>query len=238
MAGSWVNLPESGSNAHARECHLLAFLHPIPEDAMKRLLIACAAALATAFGTAAFAQQDKAGDTKASQQQGTKGANADAKRLRDLALANLAEIEAGKLAVSKASDADVKKFAQKMVDDHSKQLQELQSLAQSKNVELPSAPDAKHQREMKKLQDLSGADFDRAYMRAQIKDHRDAHKLAAGTAKRGKDPEVKAAAGKAAPQIQDHLQMAQQISGEHKGGAASGKSRKNAEGNQTGAGAR
>jgi predicted outer membrane protein len=205
---------------------------------MKRLLIACAAAFATASGFPAFAQQDKAGDTQASKEQGAKGGNADAKRLRDLALANLAEIEAGKLAVTKASDADVKKFAQKMVDDHGKQLQELQSLAQSRNVQLPTAPDAKHQREMKKLQDLSGADFDRAYMRAQIKDHRDAHKLAESTAKRGKDPEVKAAAEKAAPEIQDHLKMAQQISGQKKGGAASGKSRRNADSNQTGAGAR
>jgi putative membrane protein len=205
---------------------------------MKHLVIACAVTLATALGSAAFAQQDKAGDTQASKQQGAKGATADAKRLRDLALANLAEIEAGKLAVTKASDADVKKFAQKMVDDHSKQLQELQSLAQSKNVQLPTAPDAKHQREMKKLQDLSGADFDRAYMRAQVKDHRDAHKLAESAAKRAKDPQVKAAAEKAAPEIQDHLKMAQQISGQKKGGAASGKSRRNAESNQTGAGAR
>jgi putative membrane protein len=218
-----------------------ALLHPFLEDAMKRLLIACAATLAAAFGSAAFAQQDKAGDTQASKpgnQQGGNGGDADAKRMRELALANLAEIEAGKLAASKASGADVKKFAQQMVDDHTKQLQELQTLAQSKNVQLPTSPDTKHQREMKKLQDLSGADFDRAYMRAQIKDHRDAHKLAERTAKRGKDPELKAAAGKAAPEIQDHLKLAQQIADQHKGGAASGKSRTSAGGSQTGAGAR
>lgn len=194
---------------------------------MKQGLIAFAATLAVAFATGAVAQQDKSG----------KGANADAKQLRELAVANMAEIEAGKLALSKASNADVKKFAQKMVDDHTKQLQELQSLAQSKNVQLPTAPDAKHQRETKKLQGLSGEEFDRAYMRAQVKDHRDAHKIAERAAKRAKDPEVRAAAGKAAPEIQDHLKMAQDIAGQQKG-SASGKSRRTSEGNQAGAAAR
>jgi|tagenome__1003787_1003787.scaffolds.fasta_scaffold20271369_2 putative membrane protein len=194
---------------------------------MKRSLIAFAAMLGVAFATVGVAQQDKAG----------KGGNPDAKRLQQLAIANMAEIEAGKVALSKASNADVKKFAQKMVDDHTKQLQELQTLAQSKNVQLPGTPDAKHQRELKKLQGLSGEDFDRAYMRAQVKDHRDAHKIAERAAKRGKDPEVKAAAEKAAPEIQDHLKMAQDIAG-HQKGSASGKSRRTSDSSQAGAAAR
>src|SRR3954470_4481707 len=89
----------------------------------------------------------------------------DARHLKRLAEANLAEIEAGKLATQNATNADVKKFAQQMVDDHGKQLQEIRKLAQARSVELPAAPDAKHQRGLEKLQALSGADFDRRYMR-------------------------------------------------------------------------
>jgi putative membrane protein len=198
---------------------------------MKSLLLASACVLASALSASAFAQQDKPRETTNAKSE----KRADAKRLRDIANANLAEIEAGKLATTKASNADVKKFAQQMVDDHGKELQELQKLAQAKNVDLPSAPDAKHQRAMKKLQGLSGADFDREYMRMQVKDHRDAHKLAERTGKRAEDEQLKAAAQKAAPEIQEHLKMAQQIAGQQKGGAASGKSRKAAEGGQAGA---
>ncbi|HUQ76648.1 MAG TPA: DUF4142 domain-containing protein [Burkholderiales bacterium] len=192
---------------------------------MKTLLVSSAFVLASALSAGVFAQQDKPRDpTNAKSEQRAKkggdGAAADAKRLRDIANANLAEIEAGKLAATQASNADVKKFAQQMVDDHTKQLQEVQKLAQGKNVDLPSAPDAKHQRAMKKLQGMQGADFDREYMRMQVKDHRDAHKLAERTGKRASDPQLKAAAQKAAPEIQEHLKMAQQISGQRKGGAA------------------
>jgi putative membrane protein len=185
---------------------------------MNPLLFAGACVLASALSAGAFAQQDK--PREGSQTKSEQRGGADAKRLRDIANANLAEIEAGKLAATQASNADVKKFAQQMVDDHTKQLQEVQKLAQAKNVDLPSAPDAKHQRAMKKLQGLSGADFDREYMRMQVKDHRDAHKLAERTAKRAQDARLKAAAQKAAPQIQEHLKMAQQMSGQQKGAAA------------------
>ena len=118
-------------------------------------------------------------------------------------------------------------------------LDEVKSLAQSKGVDLPSAPDAKHQKVMKKLQSASGADFDREYMRAMVKDHRDALKLTQRTAKGAKDADLKAAAQKAAPDIQDHLKMAQQIAKEEKAqkrsarGATSGQS--GAQGSQAGA---
>jgi len=135
----------------------------------------------------------------------------DARQLKRFAEANLAEIEAGKLAAQKATNADVKKFAQQMVDDHGKQLQELRTLAQAKKIELPSAADAKHKRALEKLQTLSGADFDRRYMRMQVAAHRKAGKLAERTAKDAADAELKVAAQKAAPEIQQHLKRAEEL---------------------------
>lgn len=153
--------------------------------------------------------------------------DADARHLKNLAETHLAEIEAGKLAAQKATSADVKKFAQEMIDGHTRQLQELRKLAQAKAVELPAKADPRHQRALEKLQGLSGPDFDRRYIRMQVRDHRDAQKLAERTAKRAADAGVKSAAQKAAPEIEHHLKMAQEL-------AASTKAERRAASGRTG----
>ncbi|HEX7053580.1 MAG TPA: DUF4142 domain-containing protein [Burkholderiales bacterium] len=178
-------------------------------------ILAIATALAMFSTAPALAQsQDRQAKDRSAQTQKSakKDSSRDAKRMKDLALANMAEIETGKLALEKAQDPKVKAFAQHMVDDHGRMLQEVKQLAQAKGVELPTTPDAKHRKALKKLQSLSGGKFDREYMQAMVKDHRDALKLARGTAKSAEDAELKAAAQKAAPDIQQHLKMAQDIS--------------------------
>jgi len=152
-----------------------------------------------------------------------KGANTDARAMRDLAEANMAEVETGKVAAQKAQSDEVKKFAQHMVDDHGKMLQELQQLAQSKGVDLPKSPNKKHQAAMKKLESASGEQFDKTYMSEMVKDHQDTVKKVEKIAKSSKDPEVKGAAQKALPDIKEHLQMAQSLSGKA-GGASKGSS--------------
>jgi putative membrane protein len=139
---------------------------------------------------------------------------ADRKMVRDLAAANLAEIETAKLAQSKASSDQVRSFAQKMIDDHTKAQDQVQQLAQAKGVQLPTAPDAKHQAAMKKLSALSGNAFDRQYMsKAGLSDHREAHRLVARISSRAHDADVKALGTTLLPTIDQHLQMAQQMQG-------------------------
>jgi putative membrane protein len=135
----------------------------------------------------------------------------DAKMMRDIAQSDLAEVQAGKLAASKASSAEVKKFAQHMVDDHGKHLSEARSMAKTKGVQLPSAPAKKHQQAMKKLESASGAEFDKVFMQQMVKDHEDALKLVQNTAKNAKDPQLKADAEKTAPVIEKHLEEAKRI---------------------------
>ena len=163
----------------------------------KRTIVPLACALAFA---SPFALAEKAG----------KG---DAKALQDLAQANMAEVAAGKLASQKAQSPEVKKFAQHMLDDHGKQLAEVKQMAQSKEVTLPAAPNARHQSAMKKLEGMSGEEFDRAYMSQMVKDHGEALTLVQKTAKQSKDGQLKAAAQKAEPEIRAHLDMAQKLSG-------------------------
>ena len=156
------------------------------------------------------AKKDKADQQQAKKEKSAKGGD-DARRASRIAQADIAEVAAGKLGASKASSDEVKKFAQHMVDDHGKHLNELRSMAKSKNMTLPTAPDKKHQDAMKKLESAKGEDFDRQFMAMMVKDHQDALKLAQDTAKNAQDPDLKADAEKTSKVIQQHLDEAKKI---------------------------
>jgi putative membrane protein len=133
-------------------------------------------------------------------------AKADEKALKDMAIANMAEVEAGKMALQKSQNAEVKAFAQQMVDDHSKGLDEVKSVAQAKGVTLPSEPDAKHKAMAKKLDAMSGEKFDMAYLEmAGVKSHKEAHALVVKTQANAKDADVKGLAAKLQPTIDQHM---------------------------------
>jgi putative membrane protein len=138
--------------------------------------------------------------------------SADKKGLIDMATANMNEIAAGKLAVSKSQNPDVKAFAQQMIDDHGSSLTEVQALAQTKGVTLPTEPDAKHKAMAAKLEKLSGPDFDKEYMKnGGLADHKTVHALLMKDQKAAKDPDVKALATKILPVVEQHLKSAQTI---------------------------
>jgi putative membrane protein len=146
----------------------------------------------------------------------------DAQYLRQMGEADLAEVQSGKLAQQKASSAEVKKFAEHMVEEHGKGMKEGESLAKAKGRQAPSSPDRKHQAAMKKLESQSGAQFDRAYMRQMVKDHQDVLKTLQKAAKDAKDPDIKAAAEKKAREVAQHLDMAKSTLASVDGGGKSG----------------
>ena len=121
----------------------------------------------------------------------------------------LAEVKLGTLATQKADHADVKAFGQQMVDDHSKANDELKQLASSKGITLPTDLDAKDQATYDRLSKLSGAEFDRAYMRDMVADHRTDVNEFRHESQHGADPDVKAWAAKTLPTLEHHLQMAE-----------------------------
>ena len=125
------------------------------------------------------------------------------------AIGGMAEVKLAELAKDKASSADVKAFAQRMHDDHSKANDELKQIASHKGITLPTDLDAKHQAMYDRLSKLSGADFDRAYMRDMVADHKEDVSEFKKEAERGTDPELKAFAAKTLPTLQEHLQLAQ-----------------------------
>ena len=76
----------------------------------------------------------------------------------------VAEVELGSLAQQKAQNQQVKDFAARMVQDHSKANEELKSIASAKGVAVPSEMDKSALKEKEKLEKLTGAKFDREYM--------------------------------------------------------------------------
>jgi putative membrane protein len=122
----------------------------------------------------------------------------------------MTEVAAAKAALDKTSNPTVKEFAQKMVTDHTANNEQLKTLAMKKNVTVPDDLDAKDQAMLTKMQALSGAKFDKAYMKAQVADHTKMLKLMDMEAKKGQDPDLKSFAASTATVVQQHLDMAKQ----------------------------
>jgi putative membrane protein len=106
---------------------------------------------------------------------GGAGANlgSDAEFVRDVAMKNLAETELSRMAVSKSSRADIRTFAQMMIDDHGAAGNNLKNLVSGQSIEWPAQLDGKHRETADELAKAQGADFDRGYLKAMIDGHQD-----------------------------------------------------------------
>ncbi len=123
----------------------------------------------------------------------------------------MAEVELGKMAQQKATNAKVKEFAAMMVTDHTGANADVKSLAASKNVTLPAAVSDEHKSTADNLSKKSGAEFDKDYMDAMVKDHQKTVDLFEDAANDAKDADVKALAAKTLPKLRAHLDQAKAI---------------------------
>lgn len=138
-------------------------------------------------------------------------ANPDQHFISEAAKGNRAEVQLGQMMVSKATDPNVKKFAQMMVDDHTKALNQLQQIAQNKNMTLPDGlpDDAKDLQQ--KINSESGKQLDKDYMDAMVQDHQKDVQEFQDASKNVQDKDVKQWAGKMVPKLEQHLKKAQQV---------------------------
>jgi putative membrane protein len=175
---------------------------------MKKTLMVMA--LAGALAAPAAAQATKT--PKAQQPTATTGtsvAATDRAFAREAALGSMAEVDLGNLAKEKASSPEVKQFAERMVTDHSKANDELKDWAEKNHVTLPAQLDAKHKATRARLEKLSGAAFDKAYMRDMLSDHKTDVAKFKTESKSAKNADLKDWAGKTLPTLEDHLKQAQ-----------------------------
>jgi putative membrane protein len=131
--------------------------------------------------------------------------------VREAATGGMAEVELSKIA-QKSENADVKRFAERMIEDHTKANDQLTSIATGLGVEMPKTVDSEHQRMREKLQTLHGKAFDDQYTRDMVEDHNKAVKLFQQEERSGHNTELKEFAQKTLPTLEEHQKMALELS--------------------------
>jgi putative membrane protein len=131
--------------------------------------------------------------------------------VKEAAIGGMAEVELSKIA-QKSENGDVKRFAERMIEDHTKANDQLTSIATGLGVDLPKTVDSEHERMREKLQTLHGKAFDDQYMRDMVEDHNKAVKLFQQEERSGHNPELKQFAQKTLPTLEEHQKMALELS--------------------------
>ena len=132
----------------------------------------------------------------------------DKKFLAMAAQSDQNEIALSQLAEQKATNPAVKAFAEKMVTEHTKMSASMKPFADSWGLTPPSGPDADHQKELDKLNGLSGKDFDKEYIDQMVTDHAKALSAFTSEAKDTKDVKFQAAVIKGKTAVAAHKNMA------------------------------
>lgn len=128
----------------------------------------------------------------------------DTQYLQALHQVNLFEITAGNLAQQKGQNQQVKDLGKMFVTDHTQLDQTVQSTAQQLNVQLPADPTADQQKVLDKLNNLSGAEFDKAWVTAQLAGHVQAIQATQTEISQGSEQSVVQIAQDALPVLQAH----------------------------------
>ena len=154
--------------------------------------------------TGANADAPKKGASPAAGAKGGKLSSADKTFMMNAAKGGMMEVEMGRMAAQNGQSADVKKFGNRMVTDHSKANNELMALAKEEGVALPAAKSPGKWKS------------DKNYMDDMVKDHQKDLAEFQKEAQNGTDPDVKAFAAKGAKMVSTHLKIAQETQGKLK----------------------
>jgi putative membrane protein len=118
------------------------------------------------------------------------------------------EIALSKVASDKATNPAVKAFADKMVKEHTAMTESMKPFADKWGLTPPMGPDADHQKELDKLNGLSGKDFDKEYTDQMVTDHTKALSAFTKEAKDTKDAKFRTAVIKGKTAVAAHKNMA------------------------------
>jgi putative membrane protein len=130
-----------------------------------------------------------------------------------VAVSNKFEIDTSELALKYGKAADVKAFAQKMIDDHTKAAADFKAALSQANIEPPAdSLDVTHTAKYAKLRLFTTEKgFDSAYVDEQLKAHEDAVATFKNYAANGPTPQLKSFAEKTLPTLERHLEMAKSL---------------------------
>jgi putative membrane protein len=164
--------------------------------------------------------QDAAGAAVGATSAATLGSHDTGAFVENAGQGNMYEIEAAKIAEQKSKNPDVKAFAKMMVTDHTALANEMKPLILKAGKTPPTKLDQRRNGFIDNLKAAGPADFDKTYIDQQVAAHEETLSLMQGYADNGDDPALKAAAGKAVPIVQKHLDRAKAIQAKLSGGAA------------------
>lgn len=131
-------------------------------------------------------------------------------------ISDMFEVQSGKLAADKAKSEDVRDFGEQMVDDHTETTDDLMELIKDENIDVqpPTELDEKHQANLDKLKNLSGAKFDQTYIPMQVLAHEQAVNLFEDYSKSGDNDALKEWAADTVPTLKEHLEEARDLNTE------------------------
>jgi len=124
---------------------------------------------------------------------------------------NLSEKDFAERAVKNADSADVRKFAQRLIDDHEKLNQKALDLAKELKIGVVSGVNKDHKDALAKLLTTSGKEFDRNFVRIMVQNHEKSVKMLEANAKGSKSAEVRKMAADALPVVRAHLEEARKL---------------------------
>lgn len=128
----------------------------------------------------------------------------DAEFIAKAMVGNTFEIEEAKLAVQRATDPQLKSFAQRMITDHTNALKKLEEAAGKTNAAPTMALDAPHQAMLDNLMTFNGADFDKIYKADQVASHAETVALLSDYDQTGKNAALKSWAKQSLPVVKGH----------------------------------
>jgi len=172
---------------------------------MRRLMAAATGGLVIALGAVG---------SNTAQAQETAFRTAEQQFINRLAAENLMEVRLGQAAQTKAANASVKQFAQRMVVDHTSMQKQWMALAKKSDLEFKADPNAQQTAQAEQLRNLSGAEFDRQYMGMMVQSHRNNVNLFQNEQRVAHSTEFRQLIQADLARLQQHLTLAQQIGGQ------------------------
>jgi len=172
---------------------------------MNRKIIVLSAALIAISPCASFAQATQAASTTIANDLPA----GDREFVQAASMSSSTEIDASKLAKKQSQDKDVQSFANHMMVDHTKLTMQLK-MAAPHGVTVPK--DNSDTAVLNSLKGLRGKDFDAVYIKkVALEGHQKAVEAFQKEAESGQNADLKKAAEKPLPEIQEPLKMAQDL---------------------------
>lgn len=134
------------------------------------------------------------------------------KEFMDKALqGGMEEVQLGGIAAEKAKNDEVRAFAQKMINEHSEAGNDLREIGKKKGVSLVGGTSAEQQKEMGEMSKLSGAEFDKAYVKKMVEAHEKDVAEFQKQSQSANDTDVRRFAAETLPTLKTHLEMIKDI---------------------------